>query len=117
MEFIEYSKCSTCKRAKKYLDDNKIKYIDREIKEKCPTKEEINDWVNNYNIDINKLFNTSGLVYRSMNLKDKLKDMNKEEKIQLLIENPMLVKRPILITKNKVLVGFKVDEWNESINN
>lgn len=117
MEFIEYSKCGTCKRAKKYLEYNKVKYTDREIKDKCPTKEEIYSWISNYNIDINKLFNTSGLVYRSMNLKDSIKIMKTEEKIKLLSENPMLIKRPILITKNKILVGFKESEWNESINN
>lgn len=117
MEFIEYSKCSTCKKAKKYLDDNNIKYTNREIKEKCPTIKEITNWINSYNIDINKLFNTSGLVYRSMNLKDKLKELKVEDKIKLLSENPMLIKRPILVTNSKILVGFKEADWNESINN
>ena len=80
MEFIEYSKCSTCKKAKKFLDDNNIVYIDRQIKEYCPTKEEISNWINIYNININKLFNTSGLIYRNLNLKDKLNSMSDIEK-------------------------------------
>ena len=111
MEFIEYKKCSTCKKAKKYLDDNNIKYIDREIKDRCPTYDEINTWINKYGIEVNKLFNSSGLVYRNMNLKDKLKDMNKKEKLDLLSHNPMLVKRPILVCKDKILIGFKISEW------
>ena len=111
MKFIEYSKCSTCKKAKKFLDENHIEYIDREIKDRCPTYDEINTWINKFGIDINKLFNTSGLVYKSMNLKDKLKDMSKIEKIDLLSNNPMLIKRPILVCDNKILIGFKINEW------
>lgn len=115
MEFIEYSKCSTCKKAKKFLDENKIKYIDREIKEKIPTKKEINNWINNYKIDINKLFNTSGLIYRELKLKDKLNLITKEEKIELLSNNAMLIKRPLLINNNKILIGFKEKEWQQII--
>lgn len=115
MEFIEYSKCSTCKKAKNFLDENNIEYVDREIKDRCPTYDEINTWINKFGIDLNKLFNTSGLIYRNMNLKDKLKDMNKKEKIDLLSNNPMLIKRPILVCRNKVLVGFKIDEWESII--
>lgn len=115
MEFIEYSKCSTCKKAKKFLDENKIKYIDREIKEKIPTKKEINNWINNYKIDINKLFNTSGLIYRELKLKDKLNLITKEEKIELLSNNAMLIKRPLLIDNNKILIGFKEKEWQQII--
>ena len=111
MEFIEYSKCSTCRKAKKYLDENNIKYVDREIKERCPQYDEINTWINKYGIEVNKLFNTSGLVYREMKLKDKLKDMSKMEKIDLLAHNPMLIKRPILVCKDKILIGFKIEEW------
>ena len=113
MEFICYSKCSTCMKAKKYLDDKKIKYNERDIKTNNPTVEELTEWINNYKIDVNKLFNTSGLIYREMNLKDKLKDIYLEEKIKLLNSNGMLVKRPILVNKDKVLVGFKEKEWNE----
>ena len=113
MEFIEYSKCSTCKKAKNFLDINNIKYKDRAIKEQTPTYEEINNWLNKYNIEINKLFNTSGLVYRQLDLKNKLKDMTLEEKIKLLSSDGMLIKRPLLICSDKILIGFKEKEWNE----
>ncbi len=113
MEFIEYSKCSTCKRAKKYLDDKNINYIDREITDKTPTIEELTSWIKKYDIDIKRLFNTSGLVYRNLGLKDKLQDMSLEEKIKLLSSNGMLIKRPLLVSDDKVLIGFKEKEWNE----
>ena len=112
MEFIEYSKCSTCKKAKKYLVDNNIEFIDREIKTKTPTKEELRSWINNYNIDIKKFFNTSGLIYRDMKLKDKLNSLSIDEKIDLLASNAMLIKRPILVNSDNVLVGFKEEEWS-----
>ena len=111
MELIMYSKCSTCKKAKGYLDSKNIKYNVREIKEFTPTKEEITKWMQKYNLDINKLFNTSGLIYRELNLKDKLKNMTTEEKIALLSQNAMLIKRPILVCDNNLLVGFKEKEW------
>ena len=112
MIFIEYSKCTTCKKAKKFLDDNNISYIDRPIKEENPTYDELKNWIKKYNIDIKKLFNTSGLIYRNLNLKDKLKDMSDDEKIKILSTDGMLVKRPILITDNMILIGFKEKEWN-----
>ena len=112
MIFIEYSKCTTCKKAKKFLDDNNIVYIDRPIKEENPTYDELKNWIKKYNIDIKKLFNTSGLIYRNLNLKDKLKDMSDDEKIKILSTDGMLVKRPILITDNMILIGFKEKEWN-----
>ena len=111
MEFIQYSKCSTCKKAKLFLDNNNIKYKDRPIKEETPTYEEITNWIKKYNLDINKLFNTSGLVYRELDLKNKLKTMNTEEKIKLLSSNGMLIKRPLLIDNNLFLIGFKEKEW------
>lgn len=113
MEFIEYSKCSTCKKAKKFLDDNNIKYIDRPIKEETPTKEELNNYIKNNNLEIKKLFNTSGLKYKELNLKDKLDKMTDSEKIDLLSSDGMLIKRPLLVDKDKVLVGFKEKEWIE----
>lgn len=113
MEFIEYSKCSTCKKAKNFLLDNNIKFKSREIKEDTPTYEEISNWVNKYNININKLFNTSGLVYRQLNLKDKLNTMTDKDKIKLLSSNGMLIKRPLLVNKEHLLIGFKEKEWNE----
>ncbi len=111
MEFIEYSKCSTCRKAKSYLNENNIKYIDREIKEKNITKKEVEKIIKY--IDINKLFNTSGLIYKEMKLKDKLSYLSLNEKIDLLINNPMLVKRPLILDDNYVLVGFKIEEWNK----
>ena len=116
MEFIEYNKCSTCKKAKKFLDDNNIKYIDRPIKEKTPTVKELNSYIDNSNIDINKLFNTSGLKYRELNLKDKLKEMTKEDKLKLLSSDGMLIKRPLLVDDKKVLIGFKEKEWKDYFN-
>jgi len=111
MELIGYSKCSTCKKAKEYLNINNIKYINREIKENTPTKTEINSWINKYKININKLFNTSGLIYRELYLKEKLDKMTKDEKIELLSNNAMLIKRPLLIDNDIILIGFKESEW------
>ena len=111
MLFIEYPKCSTCIKAKKYLDSMNLKYEDRNITVNNPTKDELVEWIKMSDKDINKFFNTSGLKYRELGLKDKLKDMNDEEKIELLSSDGMLVKRPILVIDRKVLVGFKIDEW------
>ena len=114
--FIEYPKCSTCKRAKDWLQKNNIDFEDRHIVESTPTKEELKKWINMSDKEIKSFFNTSGILYKSMNLKEKLKDMSDEEKIELLSSNGMLIKRPILITEDeKVLVGFKENEWIENI--
>ena len=113
MEFINYNKCSTCKRAKEYLDKNNISYIDRQIKVNNPTFNEIKKWIDKYDINIKKLFNTSGILYREMNLKDKLNNMNEDEMISVLASDGMLVKRPILVSDDKILIGFKEKEWNE----
>ena len=111
MLFIEYPKCSTCIKAKKYLDSKNLNYEDRNITVNNPTKDELVEWIKMSDKDINKFFNTSGLKYRELGLKDKLKDMSDEEKIELLSSDGMLVKRPILVIDRKVLVGFKIDEW------
>lgn len=111
MLFIEYPKCSTCQKAKKYLDSHNIKYNDRNIKEDNPTKKELTNWVKKYNIEIKKLFNTSGMKYRELNLKEKLPSMSNDEKLELLSSDGMLVKRPLLITDDKVLIGFKEKEY------
>lgn len=111
MLFIEYPKCSTCKKAKKYLDDKNIKYEDRNIVIDNPTKDELSNWIKMSSKDINKFFNTSGLKYRELNLKDKLKEMSDSEKIKLLSSDGMLVKRPIIVSNDKVLIGFKESEW------
>ena len=107
MTYICYPKCSTCKKAQKWLDDNGIEYETRDIKENNPTYAELKEWHGKSNLPLKKFFNTSGLLYRSMNLKDKLVDMSEEEQLELLATDGMLVKRPIIITDNTVLVGFK----------
>ncbi len=108
---LEYPKCSTCKKAKKWLDESGIEYIDRNIADENPTYDELKLWIENSGLPIKKFFNTSGNVYKSMNLKDKLSTMTDEEQIRLLSSDGMLVKRPIIISKDNILVGFKEDEW------
>ncbi len=114
MLFIEYPKCSKCKKAKKWLDDNKINYTDRHIKDDNPTYEELREWHLKSGLPIKRFFNTSGLLYKSMNLKEKLPAMCEDEQLKLLSEDGMLVKRPILISDNFVLVGFKETEWQNA---
>ena len=104
MLFVEYPKCTTCKKAKKFLDDHHIEYTDRDIKSENPTAEEIAAWYPQSGKDLKAFFNTSGLIYRE------------EEKLALLASNGMLVKRPILVLEDKVLVGFKEKEWMEALN-
>ena len=111
--FIYYPKCSTCQKAKKFLDDNGIKYTERHIVTETPTYEELKAIIEASGLPVSKFFNTSGLLYRSMNLKEELKNSSYDEKIRLLSSNGMLIKRPILVKKNKVLVGFKEDEWKK----
>ena len=111
MLFIEYPKCSTCRKAKKWLDDHGAAYDDRNIKEENPTAEEIARWRETSGLPLRKFFNTSGLLYKSMNLKDRLPSMSEEEQIALLASDGMLVKRPILVTEKTVLVGFREAEW------
>ena len=111
--FVEYPKCTTCQKAKKWLDSNGVEYVDRHIKEDNPKIDELIKWHEKSGLDIRKFFNTSGLLYKSMNLKDKLPSMTDDEKLELLASDGMLVKRPIVIGENFVLVGFKEAEWNE----
>lgn len=111
--FVNYPKCTTCKRAEKFLKDNNIEYVNRHIVENNPTKEELKEWIEKSGLEIKKFFNTSGILYREMNLKDKLKEMSNDEMIELLATNGMLVKRPLLITKDNVLVGFKEENYQE----
>ena len=113
--FIHYPKCSTCQKAKKWLQENKINFIERNIVEENPKKEELKKWINESKIDIKKFFNTSGLKYKELNLKEKLPNMTEEEKIKLLATDGMLVKRPILITDKVILIGFKESKWNEEL--
>ena len=111
--FIQYPKCSTCKKAKKWLEDNDVQFEDRNIITQTPTKEELSLWIEKTNKDIKKWFNTSGLKYKELKLKERLDDMLYEEKIELLASDGMLIKRPILVTKNGILNGFKEKEWIE----
>lgn len=113
MQFIEYPKCSTCIKAKKYLDENKMKYKDRMIKEETPTQEELTNWIKKYNIEIKKLFNTSGLKYKELNLKEKLPNMSDEEKIKLLASDGMLIKRPLVVTEDRIIIGFREKDYQE----
>ncbi|MGL4977856.1 MAG: arsenate reductase family protein [Cetobacterium sp.] len=109
--FLNYPKCSTCVKAKKWLDENEINYESRHIVEKNPTKEELKKWLSLSQLPIKKLFNTSGILYREMNLKEKVCENNIEELLDILSSNGMLIKRPMLISKEKVLIGFKEEEW------
>ena len=113
MLFLWYPKCTTCQRAKKFLDERGASYTERHIKEENPTLDELRGWQRASGLPLKKFFNTSGMLYRSMNLKDKLDDMTDEEKLRLLAGDGMLVKRPIIVTDDKVLVGFKEPEWEK----
>lgn len=113
MLFIEYPKCSTCKKAKKYLEEHGIEFEDRHIVEENPTKEELTEWIRISGKSVKNFFNTSGMKYRELGLKDKLPQMSEEEQIELLASDGMLVKRPLLIDGEMVLMGFKEAEWPE----
>jgi len=115
IEFVCYHKCTTCQKAKKWLDDNKIEYGLRDIKEENPSLEELTVWYKMSGLPLKKFFNTSGLLYKSMELKDKLPGMSEEEQLKLLATDGMLVKRPLVIGEGVVLVGFKESEWEEKL--
>ena len=115
MLFICYPKCSTCQKAKKWLDEHNIEYIERHIVEDNPNYDELKEWYAKSGFPLKKFFNTSGLIYKEMNLKDKLPTMSEEEQLKLLATNGMLVKRPLVVKENIVLVGFKEAEWIEKL--
>ena len=115
IEFICYPKCTTCQKAKKWLDDNEIEYALRDIKEDNPSFEELAAWYKMSGLQLKKFFNTSGLLYKSMDLKDKLDSISEEKQLKLLATDGMLVKRPLVIGKDFVLVGFKESEWIEKL--
>ena len=115
LKFICYPRCTTCQRAQKWLDDNKITYDLRDIKLDHPTLSELTEWYKRSGLPLKKFFNTSGLLYKSMELKSKLPDMTEDEMLQLLASDGMLVKRPLLIGDDYVLVGFKEAEWTEKV--
>ena len=111
MLFLEYPKCSTCQKAKKWLDEHQISYEDRHIVENNPTFEELKDWYERSGLPLKKFFNTSGMLYKEMKLKDKLPEMSEEEQLKLLATKGMLVKRPLIVDGDRVLTGFKMAEW------
>ncbi|MBR1930062.1 MAG: arsenate reductase family protein [Lachnospiraceae bacterium] len=112
---IGYDKCSTCKKAEKWLSDNQISFTKRPIKEEHPSAEELRAWQKASGIPLKKFFNTSGMLYREMNLKDKIGDMNDDEIYALLATDGMLVKRPILVGEDFILLGFKEPEWQNAL--
>ena len=109
--FIQYPKCSTCQKAKKWLEQNNIEFIERNIVTETPTTDELSKWIQQSNQEIKKWFNTSGLKYKELNLKEKLVKMNDKEKIELLASNGMLIKRPLLISHKGIFIGFKEENW------
>lgn len=115
MLFVHYPKCTTCKRAKKWLDEHQISYEERDIKENNPSLEELKEWYQRSGLPLKRFFNTSGMLYKEMKLKDKLPEMSEEEQLELLATDGMLVKRPIVVTKERVLVGFKEAQWEEEL--
>lgn len=112
---VEYPKCTTCKRGKKWLEEHNITFTDRNIKEQNPTAEELKKWQEMSGLPLKRFFNTSGIIYREMDLKNKLKSMSEEEQLALLATDGMLVKRPLLITEDTVLVGMKEKEWEDKL--
>ncbi|MCI9314797.1 MAG: arsenate reductase family protein [Lachnospiraceae bacterium] len=115
MLFIQYPKCTTCQKARKWLDSHKIAYTDRHIAEDNPSYDELKMWYEKSGLPLKKFFNTSGLMYKDMQLKDKLPAMSVEEQLKLLATNGMLVKRPLVVDGDRVLVGFKETEWEEKL--
>lgn len=113
--FLEYPPCSTCKKARSWLDAHEVSYTARHIKDQNPTKEELTLWYKRSGLPLKKFFNTSGLLYKSMALKDKLPSMTEDEQLTLLATDGMLVKRPIIVADSFVLVGFKESEWTEKL--
>jgi arsenate reductase len=115
MLFIEYPKCTTCKRAKTWLDEHGLEYTDRHIKEANPTLAELKDLYQLSGLPLKKFFNTSGVLYKQMQLKDKLPQLSEQEQLELLASDGMLVKRPLLVLDDVVLVGFKPEQWAERL--
>ena len=111
--FVEYPKCTTCQKAKKGLEERQTVFADRHIREQNPTSEELKEWHERSGLDIKRFFNTSGMVYKELKLKDRLPQMTLEEKYELLATDGMLVKRPILVTERGVTTGFKPEEWEK----
>ena len=115
MLVLVYRKCSTCMKALKWLEENHVEFVERPIKEENPTYEELKEWYGKSGLPLKKFFNTSGLIYKDMQLKDKLPTMTEEEQLQLLATNGMLVKRPLVVGDDFVLTGFKEKDWEEKL--
>ena len=113
MLLVHYKKCSTCQKAKKWLEEHGFEFTERDIKEQNPTKEELKEWHVKSGMPLKKFFNTSGMLYREMQIKDKLPDMTEEQQYELLASDGMLVKRPVLVTDTTVLTGFREKEWEK----
>ena len=113
--FLEYPKCSTCKKAKKWLEEHQVNYDDRHIVEDNPTVEELKDWIGRSGLPLRRFFNSSGMKYRELQLKDRLPKMSEEEQLELLATDGMLVKRPLLVLEDRVIPGFKEKEWLEGL--
>ena len=113
--FVEYPKCSTCMKAKKWLEENKVSFEDRHIVEQNPSAQELKEWHQRSGLPLKYFFNTSGMLYRSMNLKDQIPNLTEEEQYALLAQNGMLVKRPLIVGGDFVLVGFKQAQWEEKL--
>lgn len=115
MLFVYYPPCSTCQKAKKWLDEHDMSYEERHIKEAAPIYEELKLWYERSGLPLKRLFNTSGLAYKALNLKERLSGMSEEEQLQLLASDGMLVKRPILVTQEHILIGFRQAEWESAL--
>lgn len=113
--FLQYPSCSTCRKAKQWLDEHRIPYEDRHIVDRHPSAEELKTWIAKSGFPLKKFFNTSGLAYKALQLKDKLPSMSEEEQIGLLASDGKLIKRPLLIADDRVLAGFNADEWNQKV--
>ena len=113
VKFICYPKCTTCQKAKRWLDDNNVEYVQRDIKLDNPSLDELTEWFKRSGLPLKKFFNTSGLLYKSLDLKNKLPSMSEDEMLKLLASDGMLVKRPLVVSDSFVLVGFKESEWSK----
>ncbi len=115
MLFVQYTKCSTCRKAKKWLEENNIEFEERHIIDENPSYEELKEWYEKSDLTLNKFFNTSGMKYRELKLKDKRPEMSEDEQLKLLATDGMLVKRPVIVGDDFVLTGFRVKEWEEKL--
>ena len=113
--FVQYPKCGTCRKAAKWLEANNVEAMSRHIVEENPTREELSEWIDRSGLPIQRFFNTSGMIYRELNLKEKVNSASKDELLDILASNGMVVKRPIVVTKDTVLVGFNEKEWMEKL--